>query len=105
MYRIVKGLSGSHRSTVSPQRGIWKKAYGIYSTASAPGAIGFYGEQQIPDMIEALYAEVWDEAFNLQERFCMVQGEQLHQRHLSRTAPSLPTTTPVKRAPSPPSRP
>lgn len=83
MYRIVKAYPDliEYRE---PAAWYLEKAYGIYSNRVGTGAIGFYGEQQIPDMIEALYAEGMDEeAFNLQERFAWVQGEQLNQRHLS----------------------
>ena len=69
MYRIVKAYPDliEYRK---PAAWYLEKAYGIYSNRVDTGAIGFYGEQQIPDMIEALYAEGMDEeAFNLQERF------------------------------------
>ena len=69
MYRIVKAYPDliEYRK---PAAWYLEKAYGIYSNRVGTGAIGFYGEQQIPDMIEALYAEGMDEeAFNLQERF------------------------------------
>lgn len=69
MYRIVKAYPDliEYRE---PAAWYLEKAYGIYSNRVGTGAIGFYGEQQIPDMIEALYAEGMDEeAFNLQERF------------------------------------
>lgn len=104
MYRIVKAYPDliEYRK---PAAWYLEKAYGIYSNRVGTGAIGFYGEQQIPDMIEALYAEGMDEeAFNLQERFAWNKANNCINATI-RTAPSLPTTTPVKRAPSPPSRP
>ena len=69
MYRIVKAYPDliEYRK---PAAWYLEKAYGIYSNRVGTGAIGFYGEQQIPDVVEALYAEGMDEeAFNLQERF------------------------------------
>lgn len=83
MYRIVKAYPDliEYRE---PAAWYLEKAYGIYSNRVGTGAIGFYGEQQIPDMIEALYAEGMDEeAFNLQERFAWYKANKLHQRHLS----------------------
>ena len=56
MYRIEKAYPDLIDYRESAE---WylEKAYGIYSNRVSAYPIGFYGEQQIPDMIEALYAE------------------------------------------------
>ena len=69
MYRIVKAYPDliEYRE---PATWYLEKAYNIYVNRVGTSPVGFYGEQQIPQMIEALYAEGMDtEAFNLQERF------------------------------------
>ncbi len=71
MYRIVKAYPDliSYRK---PATWYLEKAYGIYINRVGAGTIGFYGEQQVPDMIEALYAEgMTEEANNLKETFAM----------------------------------
>ena len=74
MYRIVKAYPDliEYRQ---PATWYLEKAYGIYVNRVGTSAIGFYGEQQVPDMIDALYAEgMTAEALNLQQRFAQSKG-------------------------------
>ena len=69
MYRIVKAYPDliEYRQ---PATWYLEKAYGIYINRVGAGTIGFYGEQQVPDMIEALYAEgMTEEGDELKETF------------------------------------
>ena len=74
MYRIVKAYPDliEYRE---PAAWYLEKAYGIYSNRVGTGAIGFYGEQQIPQMIEALYAEgMTEEGDDLKQQFARYKG-------------------------------
>jgi|GEM_PF-800786 len=69
MYRVQKAYPNLIEYRESPQYYL-EKAYGIYYNRVSAGAIGFYGEQQIPDMIEALKEEgMLTEYENLKKRF------------------------------------
>lgn len=74
MYRIEK----AHPDLIDyRESALWylEKAYGIYLNNVDAGTIGYYGEQQVPDMIEALRAEgMTEEADNLQEHFAKDKG-------------------------------
>lgn len=77
MYRIQKAYPDLIEYRQSPE---WylEKAYGIYYNRVSSYAIGFYGEQQIPDMIEALYAEgMTEEGDNLKELFALEKGTNM----------------------------
>lgn len=77
MYRLEKAYPDLIEYRQSPE---WylEKAYGIYSNRVGTGSIGFYGEQQIPDMIEALRTEgMFEEADNLQDRFARRKGTSM----------------------------
>ncbi len=77
MYRIEKAYPDLIDYRESPE---WylEKAYGIYYNAVGSSAIGFYGEQQIPDMIEALRDEgMTEEADNLQNLFALRKGTNM----------------------------
>ncbi len=77
MYRIQKAYPDLIEYRETPE---WylEKAYGIYSNRVGTGAIGFYGEQQIPDMIDALREEgMTKEADNLQDRFARRKGTNM----------------------------
>lgn len=79
MYRIVKAYPDLIDYREDAQ---WylEKAAGIYLNRVGTGAIGFYGEQQIPDMIEALRTEGMDEeADQLQEQFALKKGTNMAQ--------------------------
>lgn len=79
MYRIVKAYPDLIDYREDAQ---WylEKAAGIYLNRVDTGAIGFYGEQQIPDMIEALRTEGMDEeADALQEQFALGKGTNMAQ--------------------------
>lgn len=74
MYRIVKAYPDliEYRE---PAAWYLEKAYGIYSNRVGTGAIGFYGEQQIPQMIESLYAEgMTEEGDDLKQQFARYKG-------------------------------
>ena len=77
MYRIMKAYPDliDYREDAE-----WylEKAYGIYYNRVSAYPIGFYGEQQIPDMIEALYAEgMTEEGDNLKELFALGKGTNM----------------------------
>lgn len=77
MYRIQKAYPDliDYRETA-----LWylDKAYGIYLNNVDAGVIGYYGEQQVPDMIEALRSEgMTEEADNLQEHFAKDKGNAM----------------------------
>ena len=77
MYRLEKAYPDLIEYRESPE---WylEKAYGIYSNRVGSGPIGFYGEQQIPDMIESLREEgMFEEADNLQEQFAKNKGTNM----------------------------
>ncbi len=77
MYRIEKAYPNLINYRKSAE---WylEKAYGIYSNRVSASPIGFYGEQQIPDMIEALYAEgMTEEGDNLKELFAKSKGTNM----------------------------
>ena len=104
MYRIVKGLSGSHRSTVGPQRGIWKKAYGIYSNRVGTGSHRLLRRAADPRHDRGALCRGMDEAFNLQERFAWYKANNC----INATYPygsEFAYDNTGEEAPSPPSRP
>ena len=77
MYRIVKAYPDliEYRE---PATFYLEKAYGIYYNRAGSGVIGFYGEQQIPDMIEALYEEgMTTQANNLKNKFAKTKGTNI----------------------------
>ena len=77
MYRIQKAYPDLIEYRESPQYYL-EKAYGIYVNRVGTGSVGFYGEQQVPDMIEALRAEgMTEEAANLQQRFAYTKGRNM----------------------------
>ncbi|MNO20757.1 Endo-1,4-beta-xylanase A precursor [compost metagenome] len=77
MYRIQKAYPNLIEYRESPQYYL-EKAYGIYYNRVSSGAIGFYGEQQIPDMIEALKEEgMQTESANLQKKFALDKGRNM----------------------------
>ena len=77
MYRIQKAYPDLIEYRESPQYYL-EKAYGIYVNRVGTGSVGFYGEQQVPDMIEALRAEgMTAEADNLQQRFAYTKGRNM----------------------------
>ncbi|WP_157643660.1 DUF5695 domain-containing protein [Paenibacillus camerounensis] len=77
MYRIQKAYPSLIEYRESPQYYL-EKAYGIYYNRVSSGAIGFYGEQQIPDMIEALKEEgMLTESANLQRKFALDKGRNM----------------------------
>ena len=54
------------------------KAYNIYYNRVGEWEIGFYGEQQVPQIIEALREEgMTEEADNLQEKFALRKGTNM----------------------------
>ncbi|MFD0673020.1 LamG-like jellyroll fold domain-containing protein [Cohnella sp. M.A.Huq-80] len=63
MYRIQKAYPNMIQYRESPQFYL-EKAYGIYYNRVGAGATGFYGEQQIPDLIEALKEEGMTTQYN-----------------------------------------
>ena len=74
MYRIQKAYPDLIEYREDPQFYL-EKAYGIYYYHFDAGTIGFYGEQQMSDMIDALYAEgMTEEAQKLQQRFAYEKG-------------------------------
>ncbi|MDQ6417918.1 S-layer homology domain-containing protein [Paenibacillus sp. LHD-117] len=77
MYRIQKAYPHLIEYRESPQYYL-EKAYGIYYNRISSGAIGFYGEQQIPDMIEALKEEgMQTEYENLKRKFALDKGRNM----------------------------
>ena len=77
MYRIQKAYPNLIEYRESPQFYL-EKAYNIYYKRVSTGAIGFYGEQQIPDMIEALKEEgMQTESANLQKKFALDKGRNM----------------------------
>lgn len=77
MYRIQKAYPHLIEYRESPQYYL-EKAYGIYYNRISSGAIGYYGEQQIPDMIEALKEEgMLTEFENLKKKFALDKGRSM----------------------------
>ncbi len=77
MYRIQKAYPHLIEYRESPQYYL-EKAYGIYYNRISSGAIGYYGEQQIPDMIEALKEEGMQTEFdNLKRKFALNKGRSM----------------------------
>lgn len=77
MYRIQKAYPNLIEYRESPQFYL-EKAYNIYYKRVSTGAIGFYGEQQIPDIIEALKEEGMPaESANLQKKFALDKGRNM----------------------------
>ncbi len=77
MYRIQKAYPDLIEYRETPE---WylEKAFGIYNNRVGSYPIGFYGEQQIPDMIEALYAEgMTEEGDALKEQFALNKGTNM----------------------------
>lgn len=74
MYRIQKAYPDLITYRETPEYYL-QKAYDIYTNRVGTGAIGFYGEQQISQMIEALWEEgMTEEAQALQEQFALEKG-------------------------------
>lgn len=74
MYRIEKAYPDliDYRE---PAEWYLEKAYNIYNKRVGAGDIGFYGEQQVPQIIEALREEgMTEEADTLQEQFALNKG-------------------------------
>ncbi len=74
MYRIVKSYPDliDYRE---PAEWYLEKAYNIYNKRVGASAVGFYGEQQVPQIIEALREEgMTEEAAVLQEQFALDKG-------------------------------
>lgn len=77
MYRIQKAYPNLMEYRETPQYHL-EKAYGIYFNRVSAGTIGFYGEQQIPDMIEALKEEgMLTEYENLKTKFAYTKGRAM----------------------------
>ncbi|WP_270165581.1 S-layer homology domain-containing protein [Paenibacillus sp. SYP-B4298] len=77
MYRVQKAYPNLIEYRESPQYYL-EKAYGIYYNRISSEPIGFYGEQQIPDMIEALKEEgMQTEAQRLQQKFARDKGRNV----------------------------
>jgi hypothetical protein len=77
MYRIQKAYPNLVEYRETPQYYL-EKAYGIYYNRVSSGATGFYGEQQIPDMIEALKEEgMLTEYENLKKKFAQTKGRNV----------------------------
>lgn len=77
MYRIEKAYPNliSYRKSA---RFYLEKAYGIYMNRVDAGNIGYYGEQQVPDMIEALSREgMTEQAEALKEKFARQKGTSM----------------------------
>lgn len=77
MYRIEKAYPDliDYRQ---PAEWYLDKAYNIYYNRVGEWEIGFYGEQQVPQMIEALREEgMTEEADNLQEKFALRKGTNM----------------------------
>lgn len=74
MYRIERAYPDLMEYRETPEFYL-EKAYNIYYNRVDSGTIGFYGEQQIPTMIEALKTEgMTEEAQQLQEKFALDKG-------------------------------
>ena len=74
MYRLVKAYPDliEYRQ---PADFYLRIAYGIYYNRAGSGTTGYYGEQQIPDMIEALYEEgLSAEGDALRQKFAYTKG-------------------------------
>ncbi|HJA34313.1 MAG TPA: FIVAR domain-containing protein [Candidatus Mediterraneibacter merdigallinarum] len=74
MYRIEKAYPDliDYRQ---PAEWYLDKAYNIYMKTIGAGNIGFYGEQQVPQMIEALKVEgMTEESADLQQKFAKTKG-------------------------------
>jgi len=77
MYRVLKAYPNLMEYRESP-RWYLEKAYGIYYNRISSGTTGFYGEQQIPDMIEALREEgMMTEYQNLKQKFAYTKGRAM----------------------------
>ncbi len=77
MYRIEKAYPDLIEYREPPEYYL-EKAYNIYMHRVSPAAVGFYGEQQIPDMIEALRTEgMTEEAQELQVMFAKEKGSNV----------------------------
>lgn len=77
MYRIQKAYPDliDYRESA---RYYLDKAYNIYYNRVGSGAVGFYGEQQVPSIIEALYEEgMTEEAEKLQRKFALDKGTSM----------------------------
>ena len=77
MYRIEKAYPDliDYRQ---PAEWYLDKAYNIYYNRVGEWEIGFYGEQQVPQIIEALREEgMTEEADNLQEKFALRKGTNM----------------------------
>ena len=77
MYRIEKAYPDliDYRE---PAEWYLDKAYNIYYNRVGTGEIGFYGEQQVPQIIEALRDEgMTEEADKLQEKFALRKGSNM----------------------------
>ncbi|KRF03302.1 hypothetical protein ASG89_22920 [Paenibacillus sp. Soil766] len=77
MYRIQKSYPNLMEYRETPQYYL-EKAYGIYYNRASSGSTGFYGEQQIPDMIEALKEEgMLTEYEKLKSKFAQTKGRNV----------------------------
>lgn len=77
MYRLEKAYPNLIKYRETPQYYL-EKAYGIYYNRVSSGATGFYGEQQVPDMIEALKEEgMLTEYENLKKKFAQTKGRNI----------------------------
>lgn len=77
MYRIEKAYPDLMEYR-QPAEWYLDKAYNIYINRVDAYVIGYYGEQQIPQMIEALYDEgMTEQAKALQERFANEKGTNM----------------------------
>ena len=77
MYRIQKAYPNLIEYRETPE---WylDKAYNIYMNRIPAYDIGYYGEQQVPQIIEALREEgMTEEAENLQEKFALNKGTSM----------------------------
>lgn len=79
MYRIQKAYPNLMEYRETPQYYL-AKAYGIYYNRISSGQVGFYGEQQVPDLIEALKEEgMFEEYENLKRKFAYTKGRNMAQ--------------------------
>ncbi|RKP46305.1 hypothetical protein D7Z26_24845 [Cohnella endophytica] len=77
MYRIQKAYPNLIKYRETPQYYL-EKAYGIYYNRVSSGTTGFYGEQQVPDMIEALKEEgMLTQYENLKVKFAQTKGRNI----------------------------
>ncbi|HIT90654.1 MAG TPA: Ig-like domain-containing protein [Candidatus Merdenecus merdavium] len=77
MYRIQKAYPDLMEYRETPEFYL-DKAYQIYYNRISASPVGFYGEQQIPEIIEALKDEgMTTEANNLQTRFARDKGRNM----------------------------